>query len=46
MKCTLYAGNEPHATTIRKIAVPMELHSAVRGEYLSEIPLLMATEAI
>ena len=42
MKCTLYAGSEPHATS-NKIAVPIELHSAVRGKYLSEIP---ATEAI
>ena len=42
VKCTLYAGSEPHATS-NKIAVPIELHSAVRGKYLSEIP---ATEAI
>ena len=39
------AGSEPHATS-NKIAVPIELHSAVRGKYLPEIPLLMATEAI
>ena len=45
VKCTLYAGSEPHATS-NKIAVPIELHSAVRGKYLPEIPLLMATEAI
>ena len=29
VKCTLYAGSEPHATS-NKIAVPIELHSAVR----------------
>ena len=45
VKCTLYAGSEPH-TTSNKIAVPIELQSAVRGKYLSEIQLLMATEAI
>ena len=45
MKCTLYAGSEPHVTS-NKIAVSIELHSAVRGKYLPEIPLLMATEAI
>ena len=33
VKCTLYAGSEPHATS-NKIAVPIELHSAVRGIYL------------
>ena len=45
MKCTLYAGSEPHATS-NKIAVPIELQSAVKGKYLPKIPLLMATEAI
>ena len=41
----LFGGSEPHATS-NKIAVPIELHSAVRGKYLPEIPLLMATEAM
>ena len=45
MKCILYAGSELHATS-NKIAVPIELRSAVRGKYLPEIPLLMPTEAI
>ena len=31
--------------TSNKIAVPIELHSAVRGKYLPEIPLLIASEA-
>ena len=42
VKCTLYAGSEAS----NKIAVSIELHSAVRGKYLPEIPLLRATEAI
>ena len=43
MKCTLYAGSEPYATT-NKISI--ELQSAVRGKYLPEILLLRAIEAI
>ena len=40
---TLYVLEVNHSN---KIAVLVELHSAVRGKYLSEIPSLRATEAI
>ena len=43
MKCTLYAGSDSDHSN--KKAVPIELHSAVRGKYLPEIPSLRATEA-